>query len=114
QMDGWPDAGDSYSVTSIRPHVSARDLEAVGVSAESAQLAALPDVTIPQIIQDTARKWTLGMTNDFDRVEAIREHLSTEFIYDKGVSYTDDPQSLADMLQTTHRGFCQQFASLMA
>ena len=113
QMDGWPDAGDSYTVTSVQSHPSARNLRAVGAQAVSAASLQLP-ANMPPIIKQTALEWTQGASTPFDQVEAIREKLSTTFAYDTKVSFTDDPASLAQMLTTTKRGFCQQFASLMA
>jgi len=112
QMEGWPDAGESYTVTSVQPNVSAKSLEARQASVEPDELTNYPD-TMPSVIQEQAREWTAGLSTDFDRVQAIRQHLSA-FIYDKTVTYGDDPASLAFMLTQSHRGFCQQFASLMA
>jgi transglutaminase-like putative cysteine protease len=112
EMDGWPDAGESYTVRSVRNDPTASDLRVVGTSSEPESLLALPG-NIPAVIKQTAEDWTRGLSNDFDRVEAIQRRLSA-FDYDTKVSYADDPASLADMLTTTKKGFCQQFASLMA
>ncbi len=114
QMDGWPDEGETYTVTSRRPNPSADDLRLVGIAAESAALTQLPD-NIPPLVAERAREWTAGATTDFDKVTAIVDHLTSgEFDYRTDVAYRDDPQTLADMLTVTKAGFCQQFASLMA
>jgi hypothetical protein len=112
QMDGWPGAGESYTVTSVRTDPSARDLASVDTSLEPGQMLQLPG-DIPEVIKQTALTWTRGLTTDYDRVEAIRTRLSA-FQYSTDVNYGDDPQSLATMLTEKRPGFCQQFASLMA
>jgi transglutaminase-like putative cysteine protease len=112
QMDGWPDAGESYAVTSVRPNVTQQALRTVGVAGEPAAMTALPS-DIPQVIKDTAERWTNGLPSAYDKVQSIVAHLH-QFRYNTGVSYGDDPNALADMLTTTKEGFCQQFASLMA
>ena len=113
QMDGWPDEGETYTVTSLRANPSADDLRLVGVSREGNSLVALP--SIPPVIRDTALAWTADADTDYDRVMAIVNKLKGgEFAYSLDVAYRDDAQSLADFLVTGKRGFCQQFASLMA
>ena len=84
----------------------------MGVADEEAQLTDLP--TIPQVVTDTAKSWTKGLDNDYDRTLAIWRNLARgSFTYSLDVPYRDDAQSLADFL-STKKGFCQQFASLMA
>lgn len=112
EVDGFPDAGESYTVTSLVPTPSAKDLRFVGVAAEGAQMTALP--TIPQVVTDTAKAWTKGLESDYDRTMAIWRNLARgSFTYSLDVPYRDDVESLADFL-STKKGFCQQFASLMA
>ena len=112
EVDGFPDAGESYTVASLVPSPSAKDLRSVGVADEPAQMTVLP--TIPQVVADTAREWTQGLDNDYDRTLAIWHNLARgSFSYSLAVPYRDDVQSLADFL-STKKGFCQQFASLMA
>ena len=114
QMDGWPDEGEGYTVTSVRSNPSVKDLRAVRASLEGAALTQLPD-NIPPLIAERALEWTAGATSDFDKVMAIVDHLTSgEFDYRTDVAFRDDPQTLADMLTSTKAGFCQQFASLMA
>ena len=115
QVDIWPDRGDEYSVTSgaIRPTASQlRDLGVI--TSPDPSLLALPS-GIPTTVTDVARSWIAGQPTTFDQVVTIEQGLrSAPFIYDETVSYPDDPGVLADILTRTHRGFCQQFASLMA
>ena len=113
QMDGWPDAGESYTVTSTRVNPKAKDLR-------GARLLDMPEdlelpTNIPPVIAEYAHEWTRDETTDFGKVMAIVRHLTgPEFDYSIDPGYRDDPQSLADFLTTTKKGFCQQFASLMA
>jgi len=112
EVDQFPDAGESYTVTSLVPSPTAADLRVVGVSDEGEQELALP--TIPPVVEATARAWTKGLDTEYDQVTAIWHHLAHgDFSYSLDVPYRDDAQSLADFL-TSKKGFCQQFASLMA
>ena len=115
QVDPWPDRGDEYSVTSAAIRPTAAQLRDLGVIASSdPSLVALPE-GIPTTVTDIARSWTAGQPTTFDQVVAIEQGLrSAPFTYDETVAYPGDPSVLADILTTTHRGFCQQFASLMA
>jgi len=113
QMDGWPDEGETYQVTSVRPDVTAKSLRTASVPDEGAAEIALP-ADIPPVIADTAKAWTAGATTPYDKVMAILSHLrSGGFTYTLDVNYEDDSQALVQFLQDK-RGFCQQFASLTA
>jgi transglutaminase-like putative cysteine protease len=112
QMGGWPDAGESYTVTSAYSDATVRDLRLSGVAEEPADQTALPG-DIPAVIKATAARWTTGIADPFDKALEIQRRLQ-QFQYDPTVAPKDDPSSLADMLTRTRRGFCQQFASLMA
>ena len=113
QVDPWPDRGDEYGVTSAAIRPTASELRDLGViTSPDPSLLALPS-GIPTTVTDFARSWTAGQPTTFDQVVAIEQHLrSAPFIYDETVAYPGDPGVLADILTTTHRGFCQQFASL--
>ncbi|MEP6757574.1 MAG: DUF3488 and transglutaminase-like domain-containing protein [Actinomycetota bacterium] len=114
QMDGWPDQGESYTVTSLRADPSADDLRTAGVAQEPGSMVQLP-ADIPPVIAATALDWTRGAKTDYDRVMAIATNLTNgQFAYSLDVDYKDDSTSLAYFLTTSKRGFCQQFASLMA
>jgi transglutaminase-like putative cysteine protease len=111
ELDQYPDAGESYSVTSTTPSPRAATLRAADAASESQDLALPP---IPSSVGARARLWTAGLDTDYDRVMAIWQHLAHgEFHYRVDVPYGDDAQSLADFL-VKKQGFCQQFASLMA
>jgi hypothetical protein len=113
QMDGWPDEGETYSVTSVRPTVRPKALRIAGAIDSLDLDTALPE-DIPGVIADTAREWTAGAVTDYDRVMAIVSHLGAgDFRYTLNVDYGDDSQALAQFLRDK-RGFCQQFASLTA
>jgi transglutaminase-like putative cysteine protease len=115
QMDGWPDAGESYTVTSVRLNPTIRDLKLVGTSAEPSAMTAIPD-DLPAVIEETAKQWTDGLSSDYEKIQAIVANLH-QFAYSTDVDYGDygdDPSSLETMLTTTKTGFCQQFASLLA
>jgi hypothetical protein len=113
QMDGWPDGGETYTVTSIRPQAEPRALRSVDAAEEGPAEFALPD-DIPSTVEDTARQWVAGKTTDYAKVMAIVRHLRDgDFQYTLDVDYGDDSAALGQFLQE-RRGFCQQFASLMA
>ncbi len=112
ELDQYPDAGESYSVTSTTPSPTPDTLRAAKTADEGAIDLTLP--AIPSSVGAKAREWTAGLDNDYDRVMAIWQHLAHgEFHYRVDVPYGDDAQSLADFL-VKKQGFCQQFASLMA
>jgi hypothetical protein len=113
QMDGWPDEGETYTVTSVRPDVDAAAVRTAETSAVSPAETALPD-DIPPLIHETALRWTEGAETAFDKTMAIVDHLRNgDFQYTLDVDYGDSSDALAKFLQQ-RQGFCQQFASLTA
>jgi hypothetical protein len=112
-MDGWPDAGESYRVTSVRPNPTVRELRLAGTATQPSIMTATPD-DLPAVITDTARQWTEGLSTDYEKVQAIVTNLHDGFVYSTDVDYGDDPNALETMLTENKTGFCQQFASLMA
>jgi transglutaminase-like putative cysteine protease len=114
-MDGWPDKGETYQVDSVYANPTPHDLrEADTVPVGDGTETALP-TGIPSVVKDKAEAWTASANTNYDRVMAIMQHLrvSGGFTYDPNVDLQDNPQSLADFL-AQRKGFCQQFASLMA
>jgi hypothetical protein len=114
-MDGWPDKGESYQVDSVYANPSPDQLRGVGtVPEDQGTFTALP-TGIPTSVKATAEQWTRSADTNYDKVMAIMQHLrvSGGFTYDPNVDLQDNPQSLADFL-IQRKGFCQQFASLMA
>jgi len=114
-MDGWPDKGDGYTVTSTYANPTPDELRAQGVGpVDPADLQLPTDVTIPAVVAETAQRWTQDAQKPYDKVMAIMHHLrGPSFTYDANVDLQDNPQALADFLHD-RRGFCQQFAGLMA
>jgi len=118
-MDGWPNKGESYTVTSTYVDPTKHQLRANGIAPVDrdvyTKLPSDPGTTVPSIVRDTALAWTTNADNPYDKVMAIMRHLrdTTEFTYDPNVTLGDSSQALADFLLNKH-GFCQQFASLMA
>lgn len=113
-MDGWPDKGQSYTVTSTYANPTPDDLRGTRTAQVDAVDTALPPGTIPAVVTETAQRWTANADSDYDKVMAIMHHLrGASFTYDATVDLQDNPQALADFLRI-RRGFCQQFASLMA
>ncbi|HEX3299284.1 MAG TPA: DUF3488 and transglutaminase-like domain-containing protein [Actinomycetota bacterium] len=113
-MDGWPDKGESYAVTSTYADPTPEQLRINGVEPVDRLYTALPPGTIPASVTQMAEKWTRNAQNPYDRVMAIMQHLrGPSFTYNPNVDLQDNPQALADFLQQ-RQGFCQQFASLMA
>ena len=111
-MDGWPDKGESYQVTSTYANPTPDQLRASGIANVGDPYTQLP--TIPAVVHDTALRWTTGAGSQYDKVMAIMQHLkSPAFTYDPTVNLQDNSQALADFL-SQKKGFCQQFASLMA
>ena len=117
-MDGWPNTGESYTVTSTYVDPRKHQLNSVGVAPVGSYYTKLPTdpgTTVPSIVAQTAQLWTANADTPYEKVMAIMRHLrdTNEFTYDPNVSLGDSSQALADFLQNKH-GFCQQFASLMA
>ena len=113
QVDPWPDPGDGYVVTSAQDLPTDDDLRSLDIIPPNPALS-VPPPGIPSVVAETAHAWADGQPTTFDEVMSIERHLrSSPFYYDPTVSYPNDPESFADVL-TTHAGFCQHFASLMA
>ncbi len=117
-MDGWPNKGESYTVTSTYVDPRKHQLNSVGVApvgSFNTKLPTDPGTTVPSIVAQTAQLWTANADTPYEKVMAIMRHLrdTNEFTYDPNVTLGDSSQALADFLQNKH-GFCQQFASLMA
>jgi hypothetical protein len=113
QMDGWPDEGEEYTVTSVRADPRPAALRTADVVTNDPAEVALPD-DIPPEIKQTALTWTADAVTPYQRVMAILGHLRHgDFRYTLDVDYGDDSQALVSFLDE-RKGFCQQFASLTA
>jgi hypothetical protein len=117
-MDGWPDEGESYTVTSTYANPTPHQLRSAGVGpvdAADLELPTDPTMAIPASVTKAALRWTAGADSQYEEVMAIMEHLQSGhgFVYDPSVDLQDSSQALAEFL-TDRKGFCQQFAGLMA
>jgi transglutaminase TgpA-like protein/transglutaminase superfamily protein len=117
-MDGWPDEGESYTVTSTYANPTPHQLRIAGVGpvdAADLELPTDPTMAIPASVTRAALRWTAGADSQYDEVMAIMEHLqpSHGFEYNPTVDLQDSSQALEDFL-FERKGFCQQFAGLMA
>jgi hypothetical protein len=114
-MDGWPDKGEQYTVTSTYANPTPDQLRNDTFGPFDPVDLQLPtDVPIPTDVTETAQRWTANAEDPYDKVMAIMHHLrGPSFTYDASVHLQDNPQALADFLHEK-RGFCQQFAGLMA
>jgi hypothetical protein len=109
--------GQSYTVESVYPTPTARELRRVGtphnVDPALTELDGIPP-DVRTTLTEIAQQWTDGAETPFGKAWAIQQHLLSEFEYNTQVDYTDDPKALVDFLQDSKQGFCQQFASAMA
>ena len=109
--------GQSYTVESVYPTPSARELRTVGtprsVDPALTELDGIPP-DVRTTLTEIAQQWTEGADTPFGKAWAIQQHLLSEFTYNTQVDYTDDPKALVNFLQDSKQGFCQQFASAMA
>ena len=117
-MDGWPNDGESYTVTSTYANPTPDELRTAGVGPGDAADLGLPtdpSMAIPASVANTASRWTKGVDGDYAKVLAIMHHLDSSggFSYDPTVDLQDNSQALAEFLRE-RKGFCQQFAGLMA
>ncbi len=118
QLTEWPGDGEQYTVTSVRPNPTAKDLRATGLAQVGLNETEVPEPEPPEFeqIRQIANDWTKDAETPFDKVATITQRLTTApFTYSlDDVGNRDDPATLLDMLTVTHKGFCQQYASLMA
>ena len=115
-MDGWPDKGESYQVTSTYANPTAADLAGrntigrrPGPYTELPRESPIPSrQTRPRCV-DRGRRRPLRQ-GDGDHAAP---QVAASSRYDPNVDLQDNSQALADFL-SQKKGFCQQFASLMA
>ena len=94
ELDQYPDAGESYSVTSTTPSPTADTLRDVGTAERGRDRShAARDPVLGRC--EGPRAGPTGLDNDYDRVMAIWQHLAHgDFQYQVDVPYGDDAQSL--------------------
>jgi len=105
-MDGWPNKGDGYTVTSTYANPTPDQLRNARQTPVDPADIELPANTIPAVVTATAEKWTADASTSYDKVMAIMHHLrGPSFTYDATIDLQDNPQALADFLHD-RRGFC--------
>jgi transglutaminase-like putative cysteine protease len=68
-------------------------------------------------IRTLARQWTAGDSNPYDEATTIQDHLRDPVFYQYTLNPPQDPSQnvwpVVYFLQTSHKGYCQYFASAM-
>jgi transglutaminase-like putative cysteine protease len=114
--DGTMAAGTTYRVQSSPVQPPPEQLETVVFPDPrlNPRYTSIP-ADLPPQITTIAEQWVANATSDYGRILAIQDHLrGPDFSYDPNVPPRDDQFTLLDFLQTTKKGFCQQYASAMA
>ena len=103
----------SYSLTSRVPEFAAalqRRPTAGGTEVDEVHLETPP---IAGTTRDALQQAVAGATSDYDRMLRLQRWFRSEFSYDEGVDFSDEPDPL-DAFLNDRRGFCQQFSSAFA
>jgi hypothetical protein len=70
-----------------------------------------------EAIRSLAQQWTAGITNPYDQAIAIEEHLRNPAFFTYTLNPPQDPNAgmwpVVYFLTTSHKGYCQYFASAM-
>jgi transglutaminase-like putative cysteine protease len=114
EMDAETSEGMNYAVTSAVPRPSLPALDAVMPRNPNSdpRYTALP-ASLPPRIRELALEIAGTTETPFDQMIAIQEHLRT-FTYDEAVPPGHGSDAILDFLETTRRGYCEQFAGTMA
>ncbi len=111
-IDDRPGARASYTVASVAATAADDALRAAaGADPGDTRWTAVPGAIAPRV-RALAASLAAPTANRFDTVEAIENYLKTTQIYDVDAPLPkggDDP--VDDFLFTSHRGFCEQFAT---
>lgn len=111
-VGGGPSGGESYTVTSTVVTASDDALRAAtGADPADARWTEVPTALAPRV-RALAAQLAAPTTDRFDTVEAIENYLKSTETYDIDAPLPkggDDP--VDDFLFTSHRGFCEQFAT---
>jgi transglutaminase-like putative cysteine protease len=110
-LNSPPSAGLNYTVTAMRPDLEPEDLEQVPVEDQRDEVIP-PAGSVSPAVRATALRWTSEATTPYGKVMAIADHFQ-RFTYDPSVSFGRSPEAMAAFLDAK-RGFCQQFAGVMA
>jgi transglutaminase superfamily protein/transglutaminase TgpA-like protein/uncharacterized protein DUF4129 len=120
QVQAAVGAGITFTTTGLVPTASAEQLRHASTDypAFVAAYTRLPDYSThgAAVIRSLAAQWTAGTTNSFDAATAIETRLRDP----KNFTYTLSPPApsgtqwpIVYFLVTSHRGYCQYFASSM-
>ena len=111
-------AGLDYSVTSLVPKPSFDQLDKLAGFGGVSRYTQLPAETRREIlpIVRTVLAAAGHPSTPVRKVLAIENYFTSSghFVYDTSVAGRHDTKTLVRFLTTTHRGFCQQFATSMA
>ncbi|MCA1824140.1 MAG: transglutaminaseTgpA domain-containing protein [Mycobacteriales bacterium] len=105
----------SYSLTSTLANPTPDELAAVPAEefADGDAERQLPP-NLPSLLYETLQEWIAGAQTPYERVLAIQDHLrGPEFAYDVRVPQGNGLDALSSFL-TGRRGYCEQFAAVMA
>lgn len=113
-LEGETTEGMRYEVTSAQPWPTVRALEDV---APNNPLGDPRYTTLPSGLPDRIREITLDVAgradSPFAAVLAIQNYLRT-FRYDEGVLPGHGSDDILNFLESSRRGYCEQFAGTMA
>ena len=108
--------GTVYSVVSSRGAASPRELRSLTgeVRDDVRRYLQLPD-SLPERVEDLARRITAGADNDYDRVKAIEAYMRDNYLYSIDSPVPPEGRDAVDhFLFDADVGFCEQFASATA
>jgi transglutaminase-like putative cysteine protease len=121
QLDNDPAAQITLQTTALISTATAGQLRAAGTNypAFTSQYLSLNDDASQgaETIRALALQWTAGQTNPYDQAMAIQQHLRNPALFQYTLNPPTVPRSVVwpvvYFLTTTHRGYCQYFASAM-
>ncbi|MCH6570128.1 MAG: transglutaminase domain-containing protein, partial [Acidobacteria bacterium] len=100
----------SYQWSAVLPNLDPQALASARTANLSDSLLQLP--VLPDRVSELARQITEGKDNDFQRLEAIRQHLLTNYTYDLENTAPPPGQDGVDyFLFEDRRGVCTSFSS---
>ena len=73
----------------------------------------LTDPELDPAVAEQVAAITAGAQDPYQKMLALQNWFRSEFTYDDGVNFSDEPDAL-DAFLTARRGFCQQFSSTFA
>jgi hypothetical protein len=104
-----------YTGTIVVPDERSRPTDAVRTFSDNSQMSDYLDTSnIPSQIRDYAKQVTQGATTDYDKAVAIKKAIEATCVYDLSAPATPGGQDpVVYFLFTSHRGYCDLFASAM-